>query len=54
METEYLGYILSKEGIKQQPKKVQAILALPLPQDVVGSWAWSNTTEKSVQDAMKY
>ncbi len=34
METEYLGYILSRDGIKPQPKKVQAILALILPQDV--------------------
>ncbi len=30
METEYLGYILSRDGIKQQPKKIQAILALTL------------------------
>ena len=34
METEYLGYILSREGIKPQPKKVQAILALTPPQNV--------------------
>ena len=34
METEYLGYILSQEGIKPQPKKVQAILALTPPQNV--------------------
>ncbi len=27
-ETEYLGYILTRGGIKPQPKKVQAILAL--------------------------
>jgi hypothetical protein len=27
-EIEYLGYILTREGIKPQPKKVQAILAL--------------------------
>jgi hypothetical protein len=30
-EIEYLGYILTREGIKPQPKKVQAILALNLP-----------------------
>jgi hypothetical protein len=31
-EIEYLGYILTREEIKpQQPKKVQAILALNLP-----------------------
>ncbi len=27
-ETEYLGYILNRGGIKPQPKKVQAILML--------------------------
>jgi hypothetical protein len=27
-EIEYLGYIVTREGIKPQPKKVQAILAL--------------------------
>ena len=30
-EIEYLGYILTREGIKPQSKKVQAILALNLP-----------------------
>ncbi len=30
-ETEYLGYILTGGGIKPQPKEVQAILALNLP-----------------------
>eukprot|EP00804_Cyclotella_cryptica_P029280 CCRYP_011684-RA/>CCRYP_011684-RA protein AED:0.42 eAED:0.42 QI:0/0/0/1/0/0/2/0/310 len=34
METEYLGYVLSRDGIKPQPKKVQAILALTPPQNV--------------------
>ena len=34
METEYLGYVLSRDGIKPQQKKVQAILALTLPQNV--------------------
>jgi hypothetical protein len=33
-EIEYLGYILTREGIKPQPKKVQAILALDLPNNV--------------------
>jgi len=33
-ETEYLSYALHREGIKPQPKKVEAILALPLPQNV--------------------
>jgi hypothetical protein len=34
IETEYLGYILSRDGIKPQPKKVQSILALILPTSV--------------------
>ena len=33
-ETEYLGYILTWTGIKPQPKKVQAILAITLPRQV--------------------
>ncbi len=33
-EIEYLGYILTREGIKLQPKKVQAILALNPPNNV--------------------
>jgi hypothetical protein len=33
-EIEYLSYILTREGIKPQPKKVQAILALNLPINV--------------------
>jgi hypothetical protein len=33
-ETEYLGYILTRGGIKPQPKKVQAILALNLPNNI--------------------
>jgi hypothetical protein len=34
VETEYLGYVLSKDGIKPQQKKVQAILALTPPQNI--------------------
>ena len=34
METEYLGYVLSRDGIKPRPKKVQVILALTPPQNV--------------------
>ena len=34
LETEYLGYILTRDGIKPQPNKVQAILALTLPTNV--------------------
>jgi hypothetical protein len=30
-EIEYIGYILTREGIKPQPKKVQAILTLSPP-----------------------
>jgi hypothetical protein len=33
-ETEYLGYILTRGGIKPQPKKVQEILMLNLPNNV--------------------
>jgi hypothetical protein len=33
-EIEYLGYILTREGIKPQPKKVQATLALNPPNNV--------------------
>jgi hypothetical protein len=33
-EIEYLGCILTREGIKPQPMKVQAILALNLPNNV--------------------
>ncbi len=33
-EIEYLGHILIREGIKPQPKKVQAILKLNLPNNV--------------------
>jgi hypothetical protein len=31
---EYLGYILTREGIKPQPKKMQAIIALNLPNNI--------------------
>ncbi len=33
-EIEYLGYIPTSEGIKSQPKEVQVILALNLPNNV--------------------
>jgi hypothetical protein len=35
-EIEYLCYILTREGIKPQPKKVQVILALNLPNSING------------------
>ena len=34
LETEYLGYILTRDGIKPQSNKVQAMLALALPRNV--------------------
>jgi hypothetical protein len=34
LETEYLGYILTRDGIKPQTNKVQAILTLKLPTNV--------------------
>jgi hypothetical protein len=34
LETEYLGYILTRDGIKPQTNKVQAILALKPPTNV--------------------
>jgi len=33
-EMEYLGYVLTRDGIKPQPQKVQAILALKPPTNV--------------------
>ena len=33
-ETEYLGYVLTREGIKPQAKQVEAILILTPPQNV--------------------
>ncbi len=33
-EIKYLGCILTREGIKPQPKKVQAILVLNLPNNI--------------------
>ncbi len=37
-ETEYLGYILTRGGIKPQPKMVQAILALNPPNNIKELW----------------
>ncbi len=33
-ETDYLGYVLTREGIKPEPKKVEAIFVLTAPQNV--------------------
>ena len=55
-EIEYLGYILTREGIKPQPKKVQAILALNLPNNVKELrhfLGWYNTTGTCGQDVVK-
>ncbi len=43
-ETEYLGYILTRGGIKPQPKKLQIILALnPPAKNYNNSLVWFNT-----------
>ncbi len=34
LEIEYLGYILTRDGIKPQSNKVQAILAIQLPKAI--------------------
>ncbi len=34
LEIEYLGYVLTRDGIKPQSNKVQAILAIKLPTGV--------------------
>ena len=34
LEMEYLGYILTRDGIKPQPNKVQAMHALALPRNI--------------------
>ena len=46
-ETEYLGYILSRDGIKPQPTRLQRL------KSSADSWAWSNTTETYGQSAAK-
>ncbi len=33
LEIEYLGYVLTRDGIKPQSNKVQAILAINCPQE---------------------
>ncbi len=55
-EIEYLGYILTREGIKPQPKKVQAILTLsPLNnvKELKHSSEWYNTTGTCGWDVVK-
>jgi hypothetical protein len=53
LEIEYLGYVLTKDGIKPQSNKVQVILAIQPPKGVKQlrhSLAWYNTTVTSGQD----
>ena len=48
LETEYMGYTLTREGIAPQTKKGQAILAINLQQmlsDYDNSLAWYNITK---------
>ena len=55
-ETEYLGYILSREGIKPQPKKLRQSLQsnrLQRLKNYVDSWAWSSATEIYGRSAAK-
>jgi hypothetical protein len=55
-EIEYLGYILTREGIKPQPKKVQAMLALNPPNNVKelrNFLEWYNTTGTCGRDVVK-
>jgi hypothetical protein len=53
LEIEYLGYILTRDNIKPQSNKEQAILAIQLPtgaRQLRHSLAWCNTTVTSGQD----
>ncbi len=52
-EIEYLGYILTREGIKPQQKKVQAILVLNPLNNVDTSPEWYNTTGTCGRDVVK-
>jgi hypothetical protein len=55
-ETEFLGYVLFRVGIKLHKNRVYAILAF-MPSKVsksyIDSLAWSNTTETSGHDKAK-
>ncbi len=55
-EIKYLGYILTRDGIKsQQPKKVQALLTLNPPNNVKEdtSSEWYNSTGTCGRDIVK-
>ncbi len=56
LEIEYQGYILTRDSIKPQNYKVQAILAIQPPKGVNNpaiSLAWCNITVTSGQDRAK-
>ncbi len=56
LEMEYLGYILTRDGIKPQPNKVQAMLALAPPRNVKELsrfLGWFNIIETSGQGTAK-
>ena len=56
VEMEYLGYVLTRDGIKPQLNKVQAMLALVLPRNnknSADSWGWFNIIETSGQGRVK-
>ncbi len=56
LEIEYLGDVLTRDGIKPQSNKVQAILAIKPPTGVrqlCTSLAWCNITVTSGQDGAK-
>ncbi len=55
-ETEYLGYILTRGGVKPQKKKIQAILALNPPNKLRSygnSLEWSNITDTCGRSVVK-
>ena len=56
LEIVYLGYILPRDDIRPQSKKVHAILTIQPPKGVKQSeisLAWYNTTATSGQDEAK-
>ncbi len=51
-ETEYLGYILTRTGIKPQPKKMQSQCQIQ-SRTLVAFWTWSSTIKIFGQDIVK-
>jgi hypothetical protein len=45
LEIEYLGYVLTRDGIKPQSHKVQAILAIKPPTGVKQLWDFSGMVQ---------